>query len=75
MLGINHMVCVDMKIKGMVGIFRIMRMAAQGLGPADDLAHIFNNDFPFGQVLHGKDAFTMHAGAARLNATCILAVD
>lgn len=71
MLGINDIFRINVKIKRVVGVLGIMWMAAKGLGPADDLAHIFNNDFTFSQVLHCENTFTMHARAAGLNTAVI----
>ena len=68
MLGVNHMLFVHMKVKGVVRVRRVVRVAAQRFFPADDLANVFNQCLAFGQVLHGKHALAMHAGATRLDA-------
>ena len=68
MLGVNHMLFVHMKVKGVVRVRRVVRVAAQRFFPADDLADVFNQCLAFGQILHRKHAFAMHAGTARLDA-------
>ena len=55
------MLVVNMKVKRMVGVCRIMRMAAQRLFPGDDLAHVLNDGLALGKVSQGKDPLTMHA--------------
>jgi len=62
------MVFIDVKVKRMVRVRRIMRVAPLRLRPADDLAHVLDQGLALGDVLHGKDAFSMHAGATGLNA-------
>ena len=69
MLGVNHMLFIHMKVKSMVRVRRVVRVAAQRFFPADDLADVFNQCLAFGQVLHGKHALAVHAGAARLDAS------
>ena len=69
MLGVNHVFFIDVKVKRVVGVRRVVRVTAQRFFPADDLAHVLNQRLTFGQVLHGKNALAMHAGAARLDAT------
>lgn len=68
MLGVDHMFFINVKIKGMVRVLGVMRVAAQGLRPADDLADILNNGFTFGQILQSENAIAMDAGATGLNA-------
>ena len=55
------MLVVDVEVKGVVGVCRIMRMAAQGFFPSDDLAHILNDGLALGKVGERKDPLTMHA--------------
>ena len=59
--GVNHMLVIHMKIKGMVGVLGVMRMAALRLFPADHLADVLDDDLPPGNVLHGEHALAMNA--------------
>ena len=68
MLGINHVLFVNMKIKRVVGVLGVVRVAAQGFRPVNDFPDVFNQGLAFRQVLNCKNAFTMHARAACLNA-------
>ena len=61
MLGVNHMFFIDMKVKGVVGVGRVVWMAFQRFFPADDLADVLNQCLAFSQVLHGKHTLAMHA--------------
>jgi hypothetical protein len=56
------------KVKGVVGVRRVVRVASKRFFPADDFAHVLDQGLAFGQILDGKHALTVHAGAARLNA-------
>jgi hypothetical protein len=56
-----------MKIKRVIGLQRVVRMAVLGFLPADDLADVFNQHFAFSNVLHGKNTFAVDAGAANLD--------
>ena len=61
------MVFVDVEIERVVGV---LGRAGGGLRllPGDDLAHVLDEGLAFGDVLHGKDALAMDAGATGLNA-------
>ena len=59
--GVDHMLVVDVEVKGVVGVCRVVRMAAQGLFPSDDLADVLNDGLALGKVSQGKDPLTMHA--------------
>ena len=59
--GIDHMLVVDVEVEGVVGVCRVVRMAAQGLFPSDDLADVLNDGLALGKVSQGKDPLTMHA--------------
>jgi hypothetical protein len=48
-----------------------MGMAPLCFLPADDLAYIFDDGVTLGYGLDGKHAFTMHTGAAGLNAALV----
>ena len=65
------MLLVNVKIEGVVGIGRIMRMPTLRLFPADDGADVFDDDLTFGNIGQSKDAFTMHTGAPGLDASRI----
>ncbi|MCY1251762.1 hypothetical protein D9M72_655800 [compost metagenome] len=65
---VDHTTVVDVEVEGVIGLRRVVRMAAQRLLPADDLALVFDQRFAFRQVLHGEHAVAVDIGAARLNA-------
>jgi hypothetical protein len=52
----------------MVGIVRVVRVAAQGLGPGRCLALVLDERLALGQRLQREDALAVHAGAAHLDA-------
>ena len=58
---VNHMLVVDMEVKRVIGVCRVMRMAAQRLFPRNDLAHVLNDGLALGKVSEGEDPLTMHA--------------
>jgi len=62
------MMLVNVEVKRVVRILRIMGVASLCLGPADDFAHVFNQGLAFGDVLYSKDTFSVDAGATRLDA-------
>ena len=72
MLGIDHMLFVDVKVKGVVRVFRVVRVAAQGFFPANHFAYIFDERFAFCQVRQREHALAMHARAPGLNAAGVL---
>ena len=59
--GVDHMLVVDMEVKGVVRVCRVMRMAAQCLFPSDDLAHVLDDGLALGKVGEREDPLTMHA--------------
>ena len=61
------MVFVNVKVKRVVGVFGVVRVARLGLCPGDDLAHIFHDGFALANVLQREYALAVHAGAAGLN--------
>ena len=65
---IYHPVFVHMEIKGVVRVIGVVRVALLRLVPADDLAHVLDQGLAFGNVLQGKNAFAVHAGATNLYA-------
>ncbi len=65
--GIDHPVLVDMKIKRVVWVLRVMRMSCQRFGPTDDFTNILDDGFTGCDILHGKNALAMHSRAAYLN--------
>jgi len=66
---VNDVPCVDMKVKRVVGVRGVVRVARLRFFPGDDLADVFNNGFASGNRLHGKNALAVNAGAADLDAT------
>ena len=71
MQSINHMVFIDVKIKRMVGVLRVVRVAPLGLSPADDFANVLNQLLAFGNILQREHALAMHARAADLNSAMV----
>jgi len=59
---IDHPAIVQMKVKSVVGVAGVVRVTANGLGHADDLAHVFNDRFTRRHVARGEHAFAVHAG-------------
>ena len=70
-IAVNHMLVVNVKIKRVVRLQRVVRMAAQRFFPTYHLAHIFQNNLTFGQIRQGKHALAVHTGAAGLNAATV----
>ena len=68
MQSVDDMFVVEVKIKGVVGVFGVVRVAPIGLFPGDDLAHIFDHLLALGDGLHGEHAFAMYPRATGLNA-------
>ena len=58
---IDHPPLVQVKVKGVVRVGRIVRVAGNGLGHGDDLAHVFDDPHASGQVSRGEHAFAVHA--------------
>jgi hypothetical protein len=58
---IDHSPIVQMKVKGVVGVCLIVRMAGNGLGHADDFAHVLDEPLPCGQVARSEHTSAMHA--------------
>jgi hypothetical protein len=57
---IDHHAIVQVEVKGMVGVFRIVRMAGNGFCHADDFAHVLDEPFACGQVARGEHTFAVH---------------
>jgi hypothetical protein len=55
------MVFIDMKVKRVVGVFGVVRVAALRFRPANHLAHVFNDGFALRNVLHCEHPLAMHA--------------
>ncbi len=58
---VDHVLVVDVEVKGVVGVCRVVWMTAQRFFPRDDLAHILNDGLALGKVSERKDPLTMHA--------------
>lgn len=58
---INHPPIVQVKVKRVIGVGRVMRVTAQGLGHGDDLPHILDDCFARCDVARGEHAFTVHS--------------
>src|SRR6218665_2323023 len=67
-LGVDHMLVIDVKIKGVPGLHGVMRVALLRRLPIDDLAGVLQQHVACGDVLHGKNALAMHARAPGLDA-------
>ena len=68
MQGVDHVATLQREVKRVVGLGRVMRMARLRFLPADDFTDVFNEGLTLGNVLHGKHAVAMDAGAAGLGA-------
>jgi hypothetical protein len=51
---------VQMKIKSVVRLARVVRVAANGFGHADALTHVLDDPFTCSHVACGKHAFAVH---------------
>lgn len=56
---VNDACFVNVEIKGMVGVLRVMGMAVLGFLPCDDFPAVLDNGFAFSDILDGKDTSTM----------------
>ena len=65
---VNHPGLVNVKIKRVIWVLRVMGVARLRLCPGDDLTHILDDGVTFGNVLHGIHTLAMNAGSADLNA-------
>jgi hypothetical protein len=73
-LGVDDVAAVvQAEVEGVVGVGGVVRMAAQRLGPGDDLAGVFDDAFARGDGLERKHALAMHAALAHLDAARIAA--
>ena len=70
---VNHPLIINMKVKGVIGLAGVMRVAAQGFFPGNTLAQVLNNAHLSGDVLQGEYPFAMHARATHLNTPLSLA--
>src|SRR6218665_2913569 len=66
--GVDHMLVIDVKIKGVPGLHGVMRVGLLRLLPIDDLAGVLQQHVACGDVLHGKTAIALHARAPGLDA-------
>jgi hypothetical protein len=57
---INHTCVVDVKVKRVLGVTGVMRVAALRFGHGNDFAHIFDDGFARGHGAQGKHAFAVH---------------
>ena len=57
---IDHPPIVQVKVKGVVGVVQVVRMAGNGLSHADDLAHVLDEPLACGQMAGGEHALAMH---------------
>ena len=59
---------IDVEVEGVVGVGRVVRMAALRLGPGDHLAGVLDDRLAGGDRAQRVDALAVHAGAADLDA-------
>jgi hypothetical protein len=55
------MLVIDMEVKRVIRVLRVVWMATQRFFPRNDLAHILNDGLALGEVRERKDPLTMHA--------------
>ncbi len=70
MAGVDHPQLVHLKIKRMVGVLGIVRVAGLSLRPVNDLAHVLDEGLALSQVLRGVHAFAVHTRATDLDSAC-----
>ena len=57
---INHACVVDMKIKRVLGMIGVMRVATLRLCHGNDLAHILDDGFSCRHMTQGEHTFAVH---------------
>src|SRR5437867_4122888 len=67
-LGIDHTAVIDVEVERVVRVLRVVRMAAQRLGPGDDLALVLDDGFAASDRLHGQHALAMDSAEPHLDA-------
>src|SRR4051794_18287626 len=67
-LAVDDVLVIDVEVEGVVGVGRVVRMAAQRLLPTDDLALVFDDGFAFGQWPRREHAPPVDARAPHLDA-------
>ncbi len=65
---VDHVPVIEVEVKRVVGILRVMRMAFLRLCPGDHLALVLDDDFALDDRLCRKHPFAVHAGAVGLKA-------
>jgi hypothetical protein len=65
---IDHTRIVDVKVKRVLGVARVMRMATQSLSHRNDFSHVFNDRFACAHVTQSEHAFAVHAGGQDFDA-------
>ena len=58
---INHPRVVDVKVKRVLGVAWVVRVAALRLGHADDFTHVLDNALACGHVAQGENALAVNA--------------
>jgi len=66
--GVDDPAVLQLEVKGVVRVVRVVGVAVLGLVPVDDLAHVLDQGFAGGDVLHRIHPLAVHAGAAGLDA-------
>ncbi len=66
-LAIDHELVVEGEVESVIGVAGVVRVAAQGFGPVDDFALVFDDAFALFERLQGVDAFAVNTGLAHGN--------
>ena len=66
-LGVNHVGCINVKVKRVVGVLRVVRMACLGFFPGNDLPNVLDDGLALSDILQRKHTLAMDAGATGLN--------
>ncbi len=66
-LGVDDVVIVQVKIKGVMGLTFVVRVTCQSFRPRDDFAFVFQKRFTGINGVNGKNPFAVDAGLAHLN--------
>jgi hypothetical protein len=66
---INYPRVVDVKVKRVLWVAGVVRVAALRLGHGDDFAHVFNDPLASDHVAQGEHAFAVNARGEDFNAS------
>ena len=71
MQSINHVAFIDVKIKRVIGVLGVVRVAPLSFCPADDFTNVLNQLLALGNILQREHALAMHARASDLNSAMV----